>query len=155
MLCKASGTFLKYIAGPEEWCQLHLVVISHAHAHAHINLNLLSIRVFYGWVVALDPDVLHKLGFGTSASFLALLTDVSSNRSDSFCPRLLCKMDKYRLILYASRRLTGAENHDMIFSSRDRISCCRNKAFEPGKDTYLGAYLVGYRCDMIRIFQWV
>lgn len=75
MLCEADVTFLKCIAGPEECCQLHPVVISHAHAHAHahINLNLLSVRVLDGWVVALDPYVLHKLGFGMSASILACL----------------------------------------------------------------------------------
>ena len=130
MLCEAFGTFLKCIAGPEECCQLRPVVIFRA--HAHINLDLLSVRVLDGWVVALDPYVLHKLGFGMSASILAYLGRASSNRSDSFCPHLLRSIDEYGLLLHARRGLTGAENNDMIFSSRTRFSRCRSKASDVG-----------------------
>lgn len=109
------------------------MVFFHAHAYAHINFNLLSVRVFYGRVVTLDPDILHELGFGMSASILAVLASMSSNRSDSFCPHLLFGMGQYYLVLDASRVLTGAENDNMIFSSGNRISRCRNKAFEAEK----------------------
>lgn len=121
-----------------------MIVISYAQAHAHINLDLLPVRVFYGRVVALDPYVLHKLGFGMSASvLLGVSSGMSSNRSDSFCPHLLRSMNKYCLFLDAWHRLTGAENNDMIFSSRNRFSRRRNKAFEAGENNLLGSVLGG------------